>query len=122
MFAMREKERPRERERKVERKGKRERERQKRVPVYSFREYLKSCRVAPRGSGMHTTTARGTMEFSILCREIALINETIWSLRRRCLVPHTVTVRIVKVCGTTPAAKRIPSRSIRIPRPSKGHN
>lgn len=41
----------------------------------SFCKYLKSRRVVDRGCA----TPHGcTMEFSILCREIALINETTW--------------------------------------------
>jgi len=44
--------------------------------VYSFHEYLKSCRVA--AGWKCTMPPQGTLEFSILCRWIALINETIW--------------------------------------------
>lgn len=46
-----------------------------RISGCSFCKYLKSRRVVDRGCA----TPHGcTMEFSILCREIALINETTW--------------------------------------------
>lgn len=62
-----------------------------------------------------TKPVPGTLEFSILCREIALINETIWSLRRRCLVPPACDYMHRESVREDTAAKQIPLGSIRIP-------
>lgn len=68
----------------------------RKVPGLSFHEYLKSYRVAAAGWKC-TTPPQDTLEFSILCRWIALINETLWAPKMLFGTASGDCVRIMKV-------------------------